>query len=456
MNKNKKVYIVWIGWIWVSAIARYYMQEWYQVLWSDSTASELIEKLKKEWADIIIWEKKSRIEKNIDLVVYSEAIPNDQIELKRAKKLKIPIYAYPQALWQIANSEKLITVAWTHWKSTTTSLISLILKDSSEDFTSVVWTLLKEFDWKNFYHRKNNLQWKSIEDWKNEQSYFVIEACEYKRSFLAYRPTVWIITNIEIDHLDYYKDLKDYISAYKDYLNKIIPWGFAIINWQDINCQKLKWLRKDIHYIEIFSDYFTYNSQKIYFPNIEMRVPGRHILFDAKIAYTIWFLIWIKKEYILESLNVYNWVWRRMEQVWHTVNNNILISDYGHHPTEIRLTLEAIKKDNMDKKILTIFQPHQYNRTLELLDWFVDSFKNTDFLIIPNIYESRDSEEEMKKIDSKKLVELINHPYKFDWNWFENTTALIKKFDEEYKWELIIILLWAWDVDDLRYKIIPN
>ena len=456
---NKKIYIIWVGWIWISAIARYYLEKWYKVFWSDKTNSELVEKLIDEWVNIIIWEDNTRIDESFELIVYTEAIPLNQVELVKATKLWIEVLTYPKALANIANKDKLITVAWTHWKSTTTSLISLILMRSEENFTAVVWTLLKEFDNKNFYFRNNSKTPVAENVKKNNEieiPYFVIEACEYKRSFLAYKPTVWIITNIEIDHLDYYKDLKDYISAYEQYLNNIIPWGFAILNWEDKNCQQLIWKRNDINYIEIFNMYFLHNWQKIYYPKIDIKIPGKHILFDAKIAFTIWYLIWIKEEKILETLSVYNWVWRRMETIWKTVNNNIVMSDYWHHPTEISLTLESLKLSNLDKKILTIFQPHQYNRTLELLDGFIDSFKNTDILIIPNIYESRDSETDKKKINSRKLVKLINHKDKYDWKWFENTLKLIEKYDSEHNGNLIILLLGAWDVDDLRFKIIPN
>ncbi len=441
---NKKIYLIWIWGIWISAIARYYLQKWYQVFWSDKTNSELIEVMISEWMDIIIWENYKRIDETYELIVYTEAIPQTQEELVKAQELWLEILTYPQALANIANNQKLITIAWTHGKSTTTSFTSLILKNSTKNFTSIVWTLLKEFDQKNFYHRNNN---------KNDDSYFVIEACEYKRSFLAYKPFIWVIINIEIDHLDYYKDLEDYISAYKEYLDNIKSWWFAIINWQDKNCQSLKWLRKDIKYIEVYNNYYIQNGQQKSYPNIDIKIPWNHILFDAKISYIIWQLIWIKPSNILKTLSVYDGVWRRMEGIWRTVYNNLLMSDYWHHPTEISLTLESIKKSNLDKKILTIFQPHQYNRTLELLDDFVDSFKNTDILIIPNIYESRDSKEDMKKINSEKLIKLINHPCKFDWKWFENTLKLIEKFEKENKDNLIIILLGAWDVDDLRFKI---
>ena len=183
-----------------------------------------------------------------------------------------------------------------------------------------------------------------------------------------------------------------------------------------------------------------------------MKIEWRHILFDAQIAYIIWYMIWINEWKIIESLEEYTWVWRRMETIWRTVHNNILMSDYGHHPTEISLTLEAIKKANLDKKVLVIFQPHQYSRTIELLEDFKNCFWYSDKLIIPNIYESRDSKEDIKQIDSKKLIELINHKDKIDWKWLDNTLDLIKKFDEENNWE-IILLLGAWDIDNLRYKI---
>lgn len=441
MQKDK-IYIIWIGWIWISAIARYYLAQSYVVYWSDMNWSELTMDLEKEWVNITIWEKPEILDKDFSLVIYTEAVPETQSEIKKAKELKLNILTYPQALAKIANDKKLITIAWTHWKSTTTSLISLILKDSESDFTSIVWTILKEFNNKNFYYRRNT--------WEKE--YFILEACEYNRSFLNYKPTVWIITNIELDHLDYYKDLKDYISAFEEYINNIIPSWFAILNWEDENCKKLIWLRKDIKYIEVYENYFSYNGQQLMFPIIDMKVPWKHILFDAKIAYIVWHLIGIADPEITKTLENYTGVWRRMERIWKTVHNNILMSDYGHHPTEISLTLEAIKMSNMDKKILTVFQPHQYSRTYELLEWFKNCFKNTDKLIISNIYKSRDSEVDIKKISTEKLVELINHQDKTNWKNLENTLELIHEFDEKNS-QAIIILLWAWSIDNLRYKI---
>jgi len=448
---SKKIYIIWIWWIWISAIARYYLENWYQVFWSDSNNSELIEQLKKEWCNIIIWNDKDRINLEFEKVIYTEAVKRTGEEFKEAIKLGLKILTYPESLAEITKSQKLITIAWTHWKSTTTSLISLVLKNTKENFTTVVWTLLKEFNWKNFFYRNNS----NIKD-----QYFILEACEYKRSFLAYKPFIAIITNIDLDHLDYYKDLEDYMSAFEEYINNIKKNGFVILNWNDKNCNKLVWIRNDVNYIEIYEKYakFTnikWNSEIITFPEINMKVPWNHILFDAYIAYIVGYMLEIENNDIIQALENYTWVWRRMEIIWETKNNNILMSDYWHHPTEIKLTLKALKDQNPARPILTIFQPHQYNRTLELLPEFKTCFHDTDKLIVPNIYESRDSDEDKKRINSKIFIENIKHDDKIDWENFKNTLKLINKWDTNNSF-WIILLMWAWDIDNLRQKIKTN
>ena len=118
---DKKVYFIWIWWIWISALARYYNSIWYKVYWSDKVDSELIHNLKKENIDIIIWEDKNRIDNSLELIVFTEAIPENQEEYRQGKKLWIKTLSYPEALWKVINSKKLISISWTHWKSTTTS-----------------------------------------------------------------------------------------------------------------------------------------------------------------------------------------------------------------------------------------------------------------------------------------------------------------------------------------------
>lgn len=441
---DKKIYFIWIWWIWISALARYYNEIWYKVYWSDKTSSELIENLKKENIDIIIWQDKNRIDNNsFEKIIYTEAIKKEQEEYKKAKELWLELLSYPEWLWQVANDNNLITISWTHGKSTTTSMASIMLKNSGKNFSSIIWTLLTEFWWKNFYHRDNNKI--------DKEKLFVIEACEYRRSFLNYKPFISIITNIEIDHLDYYKDLSDYIKAFKELVYNIKNWGFLIINWQENNSRQLIELRKDISIIEVFDNYFIYNWQKIFFPEIKLNIPGWHILYDAKLVYVLWYILNIDKKIILDSLESYNWVWRRMEYLWQSNNWNIFISDYGHHPTEIKLTLEAIKNKYLDKNIITIFQPHQYSRTFELLKDFKLCFNYTDKLIIPNIYESRDSEEDKKRINVDLLLKNIEIEDKENWQWLDKTLERILELDKEKN--NVFILMWAWDIDNLRYKL---
>lgn len=441
----KKVYFIWIWWIGLSAIARYYNENWWNVFWSDKYSSELVDKLKKEWIDIIIWEDDNRINNDLELVIYTEAIPQNQTELKKARELDIKTISYPEALASIANDKKLIAVSWSHGKSTTSSMISIMLKNSNLWVNAVIWTILKEFDNKNAFFSRS--------------PYFVIEACEYKRSFLNYTPFIWVITNIDLDHLDYYKDLSDYESAFIDFLDNIKPWGYAILNWNCKSSMKLMWLRNDINYIIIYNDYFIVNEWKeceetIIFPKFNLQVPWEHIKFDAKIAYVVWKVLSLNDDEIINPLENYTWVWRRSEIVWTTINWNILMSDYGHHPTEISFTLNALKQKYSDKNLFVVFQPHQYNRTLNLIEWFKDCFKSADLLVIPDIYESRDSQEDKDKLNSEKLVELINHPNKFDWKWLENTLKFIQNYDEKNPNSSIILLQWAWNVDNLRYEIL--
>ena len=435
---TKKIYVIWVWWIWVSAIARYYNESWYTVYASDSCNSELIETMQEEWIKIIIWANKARIDNSFERVIYTEAIPSTQEELIRAKKLNIFTQTYPEALAEIANKKRLIAVAWTHGKSTTTSLVSIMMKNSLLWINAVIWTLLKEFDWKNTYF--------------SESDFFAIEACEYKRSFLAYKPEFLIITNIEVDHLDYYKDEDDYVSAYVDMVKNIKSGWYLIYNWQDKNCLKLLNIRQDIRYVSVSNNTFN-NWQNNIIDNLNLQIPGWHILFDSHLAYTLWRILNIDKISVIESLESYTWVWRRMELLWNTINNNLVISDYWHHPTEINLTLDAIKNKYSDKKIITIFQPHQYSRTIELIEDFKTCFKDTHTLIVPNIYESRDSQEDIDTMNAQIFIDLVKHDDKIHWVNLDYTQKIITQFDIENKDNAVFIILWAWDVDNLRYKI---
>lgn len=439
----KKIYCIGIGGIWVSALARYYLSQGYEVYGSDANHTALIDSLQSEGIDIIIGQDAGRINESFEKIIYSEAVPQIQEEREKARQLNIPSFKYNEALSEVANPHKLIAISGTHGKSTTTSLISLILKNSEENFYSIVGTLLKEFWGRNFYGSSNAPQ----------NSYFSIEACEYKEHFLLYSPLVLVITNIEYDHADYFKSQESYSRAFEKMMERILPGGFVVYSLDDTNSQKLIGKRSDISYIWVSQEWYFYNNTLFPFPDIKLQIPGDHILLDAKLAYVVGHMIGISDESIVRTLREYTGVWRRMEIIGKTEHGNMLMSDYGHHPTEISVTLKALKEWYPEKKLYVVFQPHQYSRTLELLEGFQNCFSAADTLVIPNIYASRDTAEDMQKINVQSLIASIHHPNVYDGNGLENTLTRIENYDVQYPDSSIILLQGAGDVDTLRYKI---
>lgn len=442
----KKIYFIGIGGTGISWLARYYQSIGYEVSGSDKHASEITEKLTSEWIHCVIGETPERISWEMEKVIYSSAIPLTQIELLEAKKKGIQTLTYPEWLAEVTDKLALISIAGTHGKSTTTSLISLILKDSQENFSSIVGSILTEFWGNNFFHRDENTA--------KKENYFVLESCEYKRNFLNYHPFIAVITNIEADHLDYYKDENDYVLAFEQFIGNIRSGGFVLLGKNDKNSRKLlEKKRTDITYVLIGDNDFEINGRKEIFPQINMLVPWDHILFDAHLAFVVGKLLEIDEKSIISSLENYRGIRRRMEKIGTTPNGNLVMSDYGHHPTEILATTKALKEKYTDKKLLVIFQPHQYSRTIELLEWFKTCFTYCDTLIVPNIYESRDSEADKQKMNGQIFINQIEHTNKYFWDGFENTLKLIDTYEKENRENTIILLLGAGDVDSLRYKI---
>ena len=248
---------------------------------------------------------------------------------------------------------------------------------------------------------------------------FVIEACEYKRSFLQYRPYITVITNIDLDHLDYYKNLEDYISAFQSLVDQTS--GYVIISADDENSRKLhipeakkivvgsgriQYSRK----VETLCEWgteVTHEANTLDLPSLSLQVPGEHLLQDAHLAYTVARLLGMQDDVIVSRLESYRGSWRRSEIIRTTEHGNILMSDYGHHPNEIRPTLRAIREKYRDKNLFVIFQPHQYSRTRELLAEFATAFADADTLIIPNIYFSRDKQEDVEWMTTERLIAAV-------------------------------------------------
>ncbi|PIW91794.1 MAG: UDP-N-acetylmuramate--L-alanine ligase [Candidatus Nealsonbacteria bacterium CG_4_8_14_3_um_filter_37_23] len=390
-----KVHFIGIGGIGVSALAQYYLEKGHQVSGSDLNSSEITEFLRVKGARIYIGPQLARtVLANIDLVIYSPAVQKNNPELMAAKKLGIKCQSYPKALGELTKKYFTIAVSGTHGKSTTTAMIALILIRAGLDPTVIVGTKLKEFKNSNCRVGKSN--------------YLVIEADEHFASFLNYWPKIIVLTNIEADHLDYYKNLQNLLKTFKEYISHSSKDGVLIFNKNDKNILEIT-----KNYIGDTYGFSGKQNEAKKIKNI-LKIPGEHNVYNALAALTLARVLKIPDKVTYKTLSEYKGAWRRFEIK--KLRSITVVSDYGHHPTQIRATLKAAREKWPKRKIWLVFQPHQHQRTFYLFKDFVMVFKKAllkhwvNKCIITDIYgvAGREKKEIRKKVNSEKLVKAIN------------------------------------------------
>ena len=428
----KKIHFIGIGGIGVSALAQYYLAKGHKVTGSDLAFSEIIEKLEEKNIKIFLGSHRiENISKNVDLVVYSPAVQNNNPEYKQAKAQRVKLLSYPQALGEIVKEYFTIAISGTHGKSTTCSMLSLVLIKAGLDPTVIIGTKLKEFGNTNFREGKSK--------------YLIIEADEWKASFLNYYPKIIALTNIEREHLDYYRDLNHILKTYQEYINHLKGGDLLIVNKEDKNISKLK-----------TNDPITYSLKQKEVDRLRkiMKVPGDHNIYNALTVLTIARELGISDKIIFKALSEYKGSWRRFEERILEIGDHKLkiIHDYGHHPTEIKATLAATREKFPDKKIWCIFQPHQYQRTHFLFNDFVKVFSSApvDKLIIIDIYDvaGREKGDIKEKVSSKRLIDKINRP----WAMYLAEDKVKKYLEDNLKGEEVVIIMGAGDV----YKLLDT
>ncbi|MFA6375823.1 MAG: UDP-N-acetylmuramate--L-alanine ligase [Candidatus Paceibacterota bacterium] len=391
-----KVHFIGIGGIGVSALARYYLAKGWKVTGSDLAKSEITEALEKSGAQIYPGEK-ALDGLSPDFVVYSPAVKSTNAELKEARRLGIKSMRYPEALGELTKKYKTIAVAGAHGKSTTTAMIGLMMVAAKLDPTVIVGTKVKEFGDSNFRLGKSE--------------YLVIEACEYDRSFLNYWPQIIVLTNIEMDHMECYGSESELVHVFEQFADHLPKSGALIACADDANVGKIA-LRSENKKIET-KKYSVLQPEADRLRQI-MKIPGEHNIANGLAALAVGRRLNIPDEQIYSSLAEYKGTWRRFDQENGIVAGKkiIVVSDYGHHPTQIKLTMAAARQKWPDKKIICVFQPHQAYRTHILFDGFVDVFKKSpvDKIFVTDIYKvaGRESDEIVKKVSSQKLVGAVN------------------------------------------------
>ena len=405
-DNNKKVHFIGIGGISMSGLAEILLKRNFKVSGSDMKASPITDKLSANGAEIHIGQKKDNINKDVDLVVYTAAISDDNPELIKAKELNIPIITRAEFLGNIMKGHKFnIAVSGTHGKTTTTSMVSHICLDANLDPTILVGGQLDAID--------GNVR-------PGNSEYFITEACEYKGSFLKFFPYVGVILNIDADHLDYYKDINDIENAFIQF-SKLIPEdGYLVccaddkrmqnviakstcnvvtygINSGDVTAKNIVFNEKGCAYFDVYKD-----GAKLL--SLQLNVPGNHNVLNALGSICTGLTLNIPYENIVNGLQDYKGTHRRFE-IKGIKNGVTVIDDYAHHPTEIEATLNAAK-NYPHKKIFCVFQPHTYSRTINLFKEFSEAFTDVDELILADIYAAR--EKDTGVVSSAMLANKIN------------------------------------------------
>lgn len=385
LSKIKNVHFIGIGGIGISAIARMMLLEGKTVTGQDMQDGEIIENLRELGIYISVGQSYEKIPSDCDLIVYTIAIEYYDPELfKKIKEGKIHNLSYPEMLGLVSQNKYTIAVSGTHGKTTTTAMIAKILEEEGKDPTVVVGSLIKD---------KSGKQTNFIGGYSD---YFVVEACEYRRSFLNINPTILVITNIEEDHLDYYKDIEDIKSAFYELILKVPENGFIVCDSKNENIRSI--LRGVSTKVIDYQDFYN--------KDISLKVPGEHNKKDAAAAIASASCLGISASDSEKSLTLFSGTWRRFEYKGKLESGAIIYDDYAHHPTEITATLSGFKEFYPTKNIIVVFQPHLFSRTKLLLNDFAKSFSLANEVLVLPIYYAR--EEEDGTISSEILVDEIN------------------------------------------------
>jgi UDP-N-acetylmuramate--alanine ligase len=428
-----KIHLIGIGGIGVSALAQYYLSKGNQVSGSDLVASEITDFLKEKGIKVYIGNSAENIKKDFDLVVYSPAVKKNNPELVQAKSYKLKAISYPEALGDLTKGYYTIAVAGAHGKSTTTAMIALVLIEAGFDPTVIVGTKLKEFGNSNFRAGKSK--------------FLVIEACEYDSSFLHYSPKIIVVTNVDKEHLDYFKTFTNVKKAFKDFILKLSADGFLIFNKDDkyiprISKPKFKTMGFSLKQKE---------TQKI---KTTLKVPGLHNVSNALAALQVARALGISDKTSFKALSEFKGTWRRFEIKEGEAGGKqiIIVSDYAHHPNEISATLKAAREKYPNKKIWCVFQPHQHQRTYYLFSDFVKTFRSAPVnkIIITDIYDvaGREVKEINKEISSKKLVKEIDREFII----YSSLVELESHIEKNIRSGDVLIIMGAGDI----YKLVDK
>ncbi len=444
-----------IGGISMSGLAEILLKEGFRISGSDMKESDITKMLEEKGALVKIGQVKENITDNIDAVVYTAAIREDNEEFCEVKKRNIPLLTRAQLLGQIMAFYKYsVAVAGTHGKTTTTSMMTSVLLKAEKDPTVSIGGMLDMIG--------GNIR-------VGSSDYFVTEACEYTNSFHSFNPYISIILNIDNDHLDFFKNLDNIIESFRVFATKTPKEGMIVING-DMDClgrvtdgllcrvvtfgesDKCDYIAKDISLNSLGKPEFTVVERGTELGKITLNVTGKHNAINSLSVIAAARELGIAFDDIKEGLLGCSSAKRRFEYKGTTDKGAIVVDDYAHHPTEIAATLKVaneIKKG----ELWVAFQPHTYTRTYSLLPEFAEALSSADHVLLADIYAAREKDD--GKVSSKDIADLLNKKGT-DAVYLGDFLSIEKYFEKNSKENDVLITMGAGNIDSVGVSLLKK
>ncbi len=442
-KKVKNIHFIGIGGIGMSGIAELLMNLGFNITGSDIKHSQNVKRLEKIGIKIFIGHNKKNIN-NAHAIVYSSAVPPKNDEILAAKNKSIPIIRRAEMLAELISLKKTsIAVGGTHGKTSTSSMIGMILEKSGFDPTLVVGGLVSNLN--------TNVK-------LGLGDMIVVEADEFDRSFLALKPTIGIITNLEMEHTDCYKDLNDLKNAFLQFCQSVPFYGEIIMCAESKPLvsiiDKIKkpfvtyglsdnadFYAKDIMYNENKSTFTLFHKKKN-LGTIKINVPGKHNILNSLAALALGIEIDIPIDKLKNGINEYKGVRRRFE-LKKNKHKLLIVDDYAHHPTEVLATIKAAK-NGWDKKIISVFQPHLFSRTKDFFKEFAKSLFISEVIILTDIYPAR--EKPIKGVTSNLIIEELKQLGHCNTHYLKDLEKLNQLLDNIVTQDYIVITMGAGNI----------
>jgi len=438
---GRRVYLIGIGGCGMSALARLVRAAGGMIEGSDSVPCEFTEALIRDGVLIHTNQIPTNLSRDCDLVIATAAVREDHPEFAAARDLGIPILRYAEALGRLQSEHTGVSIAGTHGKSTTTALLAHVMIECGLDPSLIVGANCPQIGG----NARVGATTIPFGPFAGRPGLLLAEACEFNRSFLQHRPVIGLINNVEADHLDIYGSLENVVDAFAQFAERIAPadgGGTLLIGFENPHRQRItRDVRSEVitfgesraadfvidhNHADGMTSLVHHAARRAAWRN---PMPGAHSAHNAAAAAILAHLCGAEWDGISRAIESFRGVERRMERLGvrripggtSQTAEITVYDDYGHHPTEIRSTLEAIREHEKPQRLICVFQPHQHSRTRFLLEEFAASFNAADIVIVPHIYFVRDGDEEKAKISAADLVDRIRahgvnamHVYPFE------------------------------------------